>query len=141
MRMRRNLILSAVAICSLAVLTLKLFATAELEVLSVGVETGEYTPIRIRLSPGRFDQCYVRCGLNGEEVDRTRSKTEFEHVVKVLTGTKGGNPDAQYVERSSVVYIIGSGEKLPLRRRGTEVKLFECVDNLQQRWVHYAGVL
>ncbi len=141
--MKRLHLIVGATLCGAAILAaciaLKLSARGEVEILSVGIEKNEWTPIRIRISPGQFGKCYVRCEVSGGG-SYSSSTTALETVVSVLTGTKGGNPTAQSLRRAQVLHMVKAGDRFEFNSSRTKVKLFECIDNLNQRWVHYAGV-
>lgn len=143
--MKYRSLIAGGALCGVAIVTALIasnfLAEAKLEVLSVGREKDEWTPISIRLSPGPFSKWYIRTEVNGMQnyyASSTGGKAEI--VVPVLTGVRGGNPTAQNMRRAEVLYTVRAGDVLKFDHCQTEIKLSECIDNLNQHRVHYAGV-
>ena len=106
---------------------------AAIEVVSIGNEVDGFTPIQLDVSCGQFSRCVITCDVNGRQVSRSDSPDLTEATVNVLTGSKKYR---QAGADADILHMVAVGDKIVVKTPTKRVLLFECVDDLNQRWVH-----
>lgn len=106
---------------------------AVIDVVSIGNEVDGFTPIQLDVSCGRFSRCVITCEINGRQTSRADSQDLTKATVYVLTGSKkyrqtGADPD--------ILHTVAVGDSIVVETPAKKAMLFECIDDLNQRWAH-----
>lgn len=111
---------------------------ATIDVVSIGNEVDGSTPIHLDVTCGGFSRCVITCDVNGRKVSRSESQDSHKATVKVLTSSKKHH---QLDDGFKVLYTVAVGDRIVVSTPTKKVKLFECVDDLNQRWEHFVSFL